>query len=255
LKAALYIWERDMLLWFKGAFFLIVISIEPMVYLGLFALSMQGLVPYVEYGGRLVTYVTFLTIGVAVTNAYLSGTHAGSQIFLDNLMGTSELLLASPLKRYELVLGRLLSAVTKTLLMSLSALSMGVLIGAQLLFSTTSILSSLSIVGLCSLSFGALGIIICARIRSSHTYNIVMNTIQLPTMFSSSAFYPKQALPHVLQLVASLNPLSYTADSLRDILIVGRFFPSFQNFLPLASFSLMSFLLATWLYSKVLTRI
>jgi len=225
------------------------------VYLGLYAISMQGLVPYVEYGGKLVYYITFITIGVTVTNAYLSGTHAGFQIFLDNLMGTSELLLISPLNRYELVLGRLLSALTKTLLMGLSALFMGILIGAQLVFSLTSILSSLIILGLCSLLFGAIGIIICSRIKSSHTYNIVINTIQLPTMFSSSAFYPKEALPHVLRLIASLNPLSYTADSLRDILIIGRFVPDAQNFLPLISFSLAALLLASWLYSKVLTRI
>ena len=244
-----------MLLWFRGAFFLIVMSIEPMVYLGLYALSMQGLVPYVEYSGKLVTYVTFITIGVTVTNAYLSGTHAGFQIFLDNLLGTSELLLASPLKRYELVLGRLLSALSQTLLMGLSALFMGILIGAQLMFCLTSLLSSLFILCLCSLSFGALGIVICSRIKSSHTYNIVMNTIQLPTMFSSSAFYPKTALPHVLRLIASLNPLSYTADSLRDILVVGRFVPDVQNFLPLASFSLAALLLASWLYSRVLTRV
>jgi len=244
-----------MLLWFGGAFFLTVFSIEPMVYLGLYALSMQGLVPYVEYGGKLVTYVTFITIGVTVTNAYLSGTHAGFQIFIDNLMGTSELLLASPLKKYELVLGRLLSALSKTLLMGLSALFMGILIGAQLMISLASLFSGLFILCLCSLSFGALGIIICARIKSSRVYNLVMNTIQLPTMFSSSAFYPKTALPHVLRVLASLNPLSYAADSLRDILIVGRFIPDIQNFSILVSFSLIALLLASWLYSNVLTRL
>lgn len=254
LKSALYIWQRDMLLWFRGAFFLVVISVEPMVYLGLHALSMQGLVPHVEYGGKLVTYVTFVTIGVTVSNAYLSGTHAGFQIFLDNLIGTSELLLASPLKRYELVLGRLLSALSKTLLMALSALLMGILIGAQLTLSPISLLSSLFTLCLCSLSFGALGIILCSKIKSSHTYNIVMNTIQLPAMFSSSAFYPKEALPYVIGLVASLNPLSYTADSLRDVLIVGRFVPNAPNFLPLAFFSLIALLLAIWLYSRILTR-
>jgi len=82
-----------------------------------------------------------------------------------------------------------------------------------------------------------------------------MNTIQLPTMFSSNAFYPKEALPYILRLIASLNPLSYAADSLRDTLIAGRLVPDVQNFLLLTFFMLAALFLACWLYSKVLVRV
>jgi len=255
LKAAIYVWQRDMLLWFGGAFFLVVSTIEPMAYLGLYALSMQGLVPSIQYGGKIVTYITFVAIGIAVTNAYTSGIHAGFQIFIENIEGTSELLLASPLKRYELVFGRLLSALTKTLLMSLSALFTGILIGAQLTVSAGSFLFGLFTLCLCSLSFGSIGVTLCTKIKSGRAYNIVINTIGLPTMFSSSAFYPRTVLPYPLQLLASINPLSYTADSLRDILIIGKAFPDANNFLPLAFFSVFAVFLASWFYSKILTRI
>ncbi|MCP8322226.1 MAG: ABC transporter permease, partial [archaeon] len=99
------------------------------------------------------------------------------------------------------------------------------------------------------------GLVICSKITTSRAYNIVINTIQLPMIFSSSAFYPKIALPYPLLLLASVNPLSYAADSLRDIFVLGRIFPSFINIIPLSFFSFVSIFTAIWFYSKVLSRI
>jgi len=49
----------------------------------------------------------------------------------------------------------------------------------------------------------------------------VMNLINLPMMFASNAFYPAKLMPDWLQTVVNVNPLSYTNDAVRQLLIVN----------------------------------
>jgi ABC-2 type transport system permease protein len=47
----------------------------------------------------------------------------------------------------------------------------------------------------------------------------VMNLLNLPLTFASSAFFPIDRMPTWLQAVANANPLSYTIDGMRQLLI------------------------------------
>ena len=47
----------------------------------------------------------------------------------------------------------------------------------------------------------------------------VMNLLNLPLTFASSAFFPIERMPEWLQAVATFNPLSYTMNGMRQLLI------------------------------------
>jgi len=47
--------------------------------------------------------------------------------------------------------------------------------------------------------------------------------ITLPLFFASNALYPINVMPPIIREIASFNPLSYSVDSLRDLLILGNF--------------------------------
>ena len=47
----------------------------------------------------------------------------------------------------------------------------------------------------------------------------VMNLLNLPLTFASSAFFPIEQMPSWLQAVATINPLSYTMNGMRQLLI------------------------------------
>jgi ABC-2 type transport system permease protein len=47
----------------------------------------------------------------------------------------------------------------------------------------------------------------------------VMNLITLPLMFASNAFFPTNIMPSWLQTVAKFNPMTYTTDAVRQLLI------------------------------------
>jgi ABC-2 type transport system ATP-binding protein len=45
------------------------------------------------------------------------------------------------------------------------------------------------------------------------------NLINLPLMFASNAFFPTKFMPDWLQTIAQFNPLSYTTDAVRQLLV------------------------------------
>ncbi|MEM3491047.1 MAG: ABC transporter permease, partial [Fervidicoccaceae archaeon] len=53
------------------------------------------------------------------------------------------------------------------------------------------------------------------------TQMTVMNLLNLPLMFASNVLVPLAMMPNWLQTVAKFNPLTYTADILREALLMG----------------------------------
>jgi ABC-2 type transport system permease protein len=68
---------------------------------------------------------------------------------------------------------------------------------------------------------GLSSLFIAVNIRSTRveTPMAVMNLLNLPLTFASSAFFPIDKMPGWLQAVANVNPMSYTIDGMRQLLI------------------------------------
>jgi ABC-2 type transport system permease protein len=68
---------------------------------------------------------------------------------------------------------------------------------------------------------GLSSLFIAINIRSTRieTPMAVMNLLNLPLTFASSAFFPIDRMPEWLQAVANVNPLSYTINGMRQLLI------------------------------------
>ena len=47
----------------------------------------------------------------------------------------------------------------------------------------------------------------------------IFQLITLPLMFASSAYFPIEKMPNWLQAIASVNPISYTIDAVRRLMI------------------------------------
>ena len=46
--------------------------------------------------------------------------------------------------------------------------------------------------------------------------------LTMPLFFASNAIYPVELMPHWLQVLAKLNPLTYLVDALRGLMVVGE---------------------------------
>jgi ABC-2 type transport system permease protein len=132
---------------------------------------------------------------------------------------------ATPIRRRTFVaaavVGRLVVALIQAVVL---------LIVAQLVFQIALLGSPLVFAGLVllgSLAFIALGYVVAAFAPTEDAASQMTSVLQFPLMFLSGIFFPLNALPDVLRGVATLMPLTYLGDALRQVMV------SAPAFLPL----------------------
>ena len=72
---------------------------------------------------------------------------------------------------------------------------------------------------LLSLSLSGLGILMATRMRSQQGFQYLMQLMVFPLIFLSGVFFPVDAVPTWLQMVAKINPLTYGVDAIRQIFL------------------------------------
>ena len=75
--------------------------------------------------------------------------------------------------------------------------------------------------------------------------------ITQPLFFASNAIYPVSIMPHWLQVVANVNPLSYMVDGLRALIITGDLSQLSFDIMLLAVATMVISLISAWMYPKV----
>jgi ABC-2 type transport system permease protein len=86
-------------------------------------------------------------------------------------------------------------------------------------FTPLSILGIFAILFLVCMGLSSIFIAITIRSTRIETPMAVVNLINLPLMFASNAFFPTKFMPDWLQAIAQFNPLTYTNDAVRQLLI------------------------------------
>jgi ABC-2 type transport system permease protein len=133
---------------------------------------------------------------------------------------------ATPLRRWTLVgsnvLMRLLIALVQTGL--ILGIGMGAL-GVRVIGSWPEIVG---IVLLGALTFIALGYVIASFARTEEAAQGITQVVQVPMMFLSGIFFPIALMPEWMKVVATVLPLTYLGDALRQTMVGG------SPFVPLA---------------------
>jgi ABC-2 type transport system permease protein len=86
-------------------------------------------------------------------------------------------------------------------------------------FTPLNLLGVFAIMFLICVGLSSVFIAITIRSTRMETPMAVVNLINLPLMFASNAFFPTQFMPNWLQTIAAFNPLTYTTDAVRQLLI------------------------------------
>jgi ABC-2 type transport system permease protein len=99
----------------------------------------------------------------------------------------------------------------------LIAILFGLQFGAS--FNPVYILGVFAILFLICVGLSSMFIAITIRSTRIETPMAVMNLVTLPLMFASNAFFPTSIMPSWLKAVANVNPMTYTTDAVRQLLI------------------------------------
>ncbi len=163
--------------------------------------------------------------------------------------GTLEQLVVTPIKPWELMLGKLIPYTITSFVAATGAVA-----GGRLLFGVE-VNGSLLLLAVLSLLFllGSLGVGLLVS-TISQTQVQAMQTamfVMLPSLLLSGFLYPRETMPFIIQQLSLLIPLTYYLQILRGIMVKGVGLDVlWPNVVPLAAFSLAVFTLSAWRFQK-----
>lgn len=189
--------------------------IQPLMWLLLFGALFQN-VPSGLFGESQ-NYGQFLGAGIIVFTAFAGALNAGLPVMFDREFGFLNRLLVAPLaSRFSIVVASALFIATMSLIQTTAIVGLSAFLGAGLpglaglLLMTLIVL--LLVFGVTALSLG-----LAFALPGHIELLAVIFITNLPLLFASTALVPLSFMPPWLQVVASLNPLSYAIEPIRYI--------------------------------------
>jgi ABC-2 type transport system permease protein len=186
--------------------------------------ALTGQVPSVVPGFQSVqtndlSFISYLVPSILGMSLMQLGVFSAIPLVADREKLILKRLQATPLRRWQLVgsnvLMRLLIAIFQTV----------IIVGVGSAVFNVEVAGSWLLIGafvlLGSLTFIALGYVIASFASSEESANGMTSVVQFPLMFLSGTFFPIDAMPDALRMVARAMPLTYLGDGLRQVMVSG----------------------------------
>lgn len=162
-------------------------------------------------------YIDYLVPGILAMALMQLGLFAVAPIVVDRENKVLKRLGATPLKRSTMIM----STVTFNLIVAVIQAAL-IIIVARLVFDVPMMgnwfyLAGFVILG--TLAFLAMGYMLSAFARNQQTLEPLIMTVQFPMMFLSGIFFPTEMMPGFMRPIMDAMPLTYLADSLRQIMV------------------------------------
>jgi ABC-2 type transport system permease protein len=187
--------------------------IQPFMWLVLFGALFNN-APQGLFGNDL-SYAKFLAPGVIVFTAFSGALNAGLPVMFDREFGFLNRLLVAPLTtRYSIVAASTIYIVALSFIQTAVIVAASAFLGAGLPgvvgLSAIALIVLLIVLGVTALSLGL------AFALPGHIELIaVIFVTNLPLLFASTALAPLNFMAGWLQIIASLNPLTYAIEPIR----------------------------------------
>jgi ABC-2 type transport system permease protein len=198
--------------------------------------------------GRDLGYIDFLVPGMLALTVMQLGLFSVAFGFV-NLKRTGALrrLFATPTSPAYFLGAQVTSRLLIGLLQVLVLLGVGLWFGLQLVGSVP-LLLAVSVLG--SVIFLAMGFAIAGWAKNEDQAAPVANLLSLPMTFLSGVFFPREAMPDLLQRITEFLPLTYLSEALRRIANDGAGVVDIGgDLLGLAVWAVIAFIIAVRLFS------
>jgi ABC-2 type transport system permease protein len=167
------------------------------------------------------SYLEFATAGILLQNAFGSALQSGTSIVLDLDTGYLQKMLVTPVSRYAILLGRLSSDAFRVVVQSAIILGLAYALGATVATGVVGILLMLFTVAFFGLAWSGISLAIGLKTRSSETVFAIGGFLTFPLLFMSTALTPRVFMPDWILNVSNFNPISYTVDAARVLMVNG----------------------------------
>lgn len=219
------IWYREWKVFLREKSRIVASIVNPVLWLLVFGggLGRNVTIPGVEYQA-------FIFPGILAQAVLFSSIFFGVYIVWDRKIDFLKEVLVAPITRTSVFLGKVVGGATDSIVQSLLLLVLGAVLGATGLIPGLhphwlGFAAALLLLAVTTASLVSVGLIIGAMMESPEGFQLVSSFVLFPTFFLSGALFPLEQLPRWLTPLVLLDPLTYSVDALRRVILGLGHFP------------------------------
>jgi ABC-2 type transport system permease protein len=199
--------------WFPSLFF-------PLALLAVFSGSFSDAPGHVPGFPPVRGFLDFAIAGTVLQGVLIAGTGAGAAFASDMETGFFDRLVASPVSRWAILVGRLGASVAQGVFQGFLFLGIAVAFGVRVDAGVHGVLVLILFAAFLAAAIGGLGVILALRTGSAEAVQ-GMFPLFFVLLFFSSAFFPRQTMTGWYKAIADVNPISYIVEGMRAQVIHG----------------------------------
>jgi len=166
-------------------------------------------------------YFSYMSVGMISFIVLFTTMFSGMSIVWDRRLGFLNKVLSTPVSRAAIIFSKVLNASFRAMFQATIILILAVIFGLQVsaTFSPINILLLYAAIFLLCLGLSSVFLALALRSTKWETQMAIVNLINLPLMFASNTFFPISQMPSWIQAIASVNPISYLTDAIRQLTV------------------------------------
>jgi len=191
-------------------------SVQPLLWLFIFGTALRH---NQALAGGSSDYRAYLAPGVMAQAALFVAIFFGLGVIWERDVGQLQRLLATPLPRLGIVLGKATGATIRALAQAVVLLAVIAVTGISIRWSVQGVVGAVTLLLLGTAAFACLSMILASLVRTRERFMGIGQLVVMPIFFASSALYPLALMPAWLRAVAHANPLTYEVHGMRQLLL------------------------------------
>ena len=213
------VWWRESLTILRDPFSVVFSLVQPLVFLGLFGPLLGGVTGEGAFGGE--SSLQWFLPGVVVMITMFGTSMTGANLQFEIMTGAFERILATPLARPALMIGRALKELSPLVVQAALITLVAIPFGFDLY--PLHVLVGLVILGVFGVGVGALSYALAIAARKTEwIFWVVQQSLLFPLLILSGMMLPLDTGPEWMRVASKLNPLTYIVDAERT-LFAGSF--------------------------------
>jgi ABC-2 type transport system permease protein len=251
LKGIYAMWYREAKVFQRETSRVIASVVNPILW---FLIIGGGLGSSVAISG--VNYQTFIFPGVLVQSVVFSAVFFGVYIVWDKKIDFLKEVLVSPLSRSTIFIGKVVGGSTDTMIQVIILFVVGFAFSHAglmdgLRLSPYSVATSLALLLVTTAGMASIGLIIGSQMESPEGFQLISSFLIFPMFFLSGALFPIDNLPGWLSPFVYLDPVTYSVDGLRALLIGTSTFPLAFDFAVITAFTALAIFAGTHAFKRM----
>jgi ABC-2 type transport system permease protein len=203
-----------------------------------------------------INYQTFIFPGVLMQTVLFSSIFFGVYIVWDKKVDFLKEVIVSPMSRTSIFIGKMLGGSTDTILQIIILFVIGLAFDALGLmpgihFNAVTIFISLVFLFVTTAGMVSIGCILGSQMESPEGFQLVGSFVIFPMFFLSGALFPIDNLPPWLSPFVFIDPVTYSVDGLRGVLIGTSTFPVALDFAVITAFTTVLIIIGTYAFKKM----